>query len=178
MGQFNPVTGRFSGDAQQFPKDPVYTIEGDRIRDMGGDVPEEHILFQPRRAFIGKRFFLDYSQVELRYQAFHTLHFGGDLNLCRAYMPFKCIHEVTKKEYRFDTVEERARWIELRSGSPEGLHWEDALKEGWSVWIVPETGKRWIPTDVHGATSLRALRIMGYEPEKISKKELKWWRYI
>src|SRR5206468_2864538 len=30
LGQFNPVSGRFSGDAQQFPKKALYTEEGDK----------------------------------------------------------------------------------------------------------------------------------------------------
>lgn len=39
MNQFNPISGRFSGDAQQFPKQAIYDANGEE-------------LFHPRRAFI------------------------------------------------------------------------------------------------------------------------------
>jgi DNA polymerase-1 len=178
LGQFNPVSGRFSGDAQQFPKDAVLTLQGDLLKEQKLPIPDSEVLYHPRRAFVGAKYYLDYSQVELRYQAHHTLHFGGDVNLCRAYMPFKCVHHQTGELYSFDTREDRKRWIELKDGAPTDQHWEDLLKAGWSVWVVPETGKPWIPTDVHGATSLRALQTMGYDIEKMTKDELKWWRNI
>lgn len=174
-GQFNPVSGRFSGDAQQFPKDPILTVEGDKIKKADGDYSGE-IIYHPRKAFLGRTYYLDYSQVELRVQAHYTLPFGGDTNLCRAYMPFGCVHWDTGERYSYDTFDERRRWIELRAGSPADKHWEDQLKEGWSVWLVPETGLPWKPTDVHSATTLKALVIMGLDPETMSKKEIKWWR--
>ena len=177
-GQFNPVSGRFSGDAQQFPKDPIYTPEGERIAAEHQAVPESEVIFNARRAFKMRGYYLDYSQVELRVQGHYTLHFGGDLNLCRAYMPFKCVHYKTGEEYRFDTFEKRWRWNGLKEGHPKDMHWEDQLKEGWSVWVVPETGETWIPTDVHGSTSLRALAAMGIDPKTLTKAELKTWRQI
>lgn len=165
-GQFNPVSGRFSGDAQQFPKDKIEDDEGNHV-------------FYPRRAFKMRGYYLDYSQVELRYQAHHTLVlFGGDLNLCRAYMPFQCVHYQTGELYSYGTFENRWRWNELRPGAPANKHWEDQLKEGWSAWVVPETGKPWVPTDVHSATSLRALAIMGLDITQMTADELKKWRDI
>lgn len=177
MNQFNPVSGRFSGDAQQFPKDPIYTEEGYEFEKEHPDqsVPEEYILYHPRKAFTGYMYYLDYSQVELRAQAHYTLPFGGDLNLCRAYMPFKCQHYRTGEEYCFNDSASRLRWEELREGAPSSLHWEDALKQGWSAWQT-EDGKPWVPTDVHTATTLRALRIMGHNPDQMDPKLVKWWR--
>jgi DNA polymerase-1 len=57
-------------------------------------------------------YFLDFSQVELRMQAHYTLPFGGDVNMCRAYMPYHCFHYRTGEEYNFQTIEGRGRWNE------------------------------------------------------------------
>lgn len=163
LNQFNPISGRFSSDAQQFPRDAIYDDNGNEV-------------FNPRRAFKMRGYYLDFSQVELRVQAHYTLYFGGDVNLCRAYMPFKCVHYQSGEIYDFQTDEGRARWKEMREGAPTDIHWEKALKDGWSAWIVPETGKPWIPTDVHSATTVRALRIMGMNPEEMDEKTFAWWR--
>lgn len=178
FNQFNPVSGRFSGDAQQFPKDPIYTEEGYEFERTHPNqaVPEELVLYHPRRAFEGRIYYIDYSQVELRVQAHYTLYFGGDLNMCRAYMPYRCTHYKTGEEYDYRTVEGRKRWEELREGAPEGLHWEEALEQGWSAWINPDTGKPWVPTDVHMATTLKALEAMGMNPAEMDPDMLKWWR--
>ena len=75
------VTGRVSSDFQQFPKYAIKTLDGIE-------------LFHPRKLFIvpdGYKgiVYLDYSQIELRVQALYTILVGeGDLNLCRAYMPY------------------------------------------------------------------------------------------
>lgn len=177
LNQFNPVSGRFSGDAQQFPKEAIYTEEGYKYEEeTGKKPPEEYVLFHPRRAFKGHIYYLDYSQVELRVQAHYTLYFGGDLNLCRAYMPFKCIHYKTGEEFDYKTVEGRKRWNELREGAPTNLHWEDALAQKWSAWIIPETGETWVPTDVHSSTTIKALKIMGFDVENMDEKTFKFWR--
>jgi DNA polymerase-1 len=162
MNQFNPVSGRFSGDAQQFPKDPIYTRLGDKLKKEEKPIPDEEILYHPRRAFKMRGYYLDFSQVELRVQGHYTMYLGGDVNLCRAYMPFKCAHFETGEIYDYSTVEGRARWSEKNGDA--------------SAWIVPETGKPWVPTDVHTMTTLKALRIMGYVPEEMDAKTIKWWR--
>jgi DNA polymerase-1 len=178
MNQFNPVSGRFSGDAQQFPKDPIYTEEGYEFERQHPNqhVPEEMVLYHPRRAFEGRMYYLDYSQVELRVQGHYTLYFGGDVNLCRAYMPYRCTHYESNEEYDYRTVVGRSRWGELRKGAPAGLHWEEALEKGWSAWTNPDTGKPWVPTDVHMATTLKALVAMGLNPDEMEKDVVKWWR--
>lgn len=128
MNAYNPVTGRFSGDAQQFPKDAILDADGNEI-------------FSSRRAFKGRMYYLDYSQVELRVQAHYTMYFGGDLNLCRAYMPFKCYE---------------------RDGQ----------------WYREEDDVLWTPTDVHSATTIKALEAMGFDPNDLDEKEFKRWRAI
>jgi len=128
MNAYNTVTGRFSGDAQQFPKDAI-------VDELGNEI------FNPRRAFKGRVYYLDYSQVELRVQAHYTMYFGGDLNLCRAYMPFKCYE-----------------------------------KDG--VWYTEESHQEWTPTDVHSATTIKALEAMGIDYKTLDEKEFKRWRNI
>lgn len=178
MNQFNPVSGRFSGDAQQFPKDPILTAEGYEWEraNPGQKVPKEYILYHPRHAFQGTIYYLDYSQVELRMQGHYTLPFGGDTNLCRAYMPYKCVHYRTGETYDFKDVLQRKRWSELRHGSPQDLHWEKALEKGYSAWVNPDTNEPWVPTDVHSSTTIKALEMMGIDPKSLSEEKFKWWR--
>lgn len=87
--QYNPngaISGRFTSNFQQFPKNPIISHLGD------------FELFHPRKMFITdpeypEMAFIDYSQVELRLQAeytYYATHGTGDVNMLRAYMPFKC----------------------------------------------------------------------------------------
>lgn len=88
---YNPngaVSGRFSSNFQQFPKNAIYSKLGD------------FELFHPRRMFTTSAEFpelvyIDYSQIELRLQAEYTYRITkgyGDINMLRAYCPFRC-HE-------------------------------------------------------------------------------------
>lgn len=138
LNQAGAVSGRFTSDGQQFPKDAIYDENGEE-------------LFNPRRAFIAdegtKWYFLDYSQIELRSQANYTiLVSGGDLNMCRAYMPFKCHGEVNGKkgEYNYKDPKKRKYW---------------KLEKFWK----DENGEYWTPTDVHGQTAHNALVLLGYK---------------
>lgn len=138
LNQAGAVSGRFSSDGQQFPKDAILDDDGNE-------------LYHPRRAFIADEgmewYFLDYSQIELRDQANYTiLVSGGDLNLCRAYMPFKCTgtHKGTTGEYNYREPEKRRYW-QLQN------FWHD------------EKDELWTPTDVHGQTAHNALIELGYE---------------
>lgn len=170
MNQFNPVSGRFSGDLQQMPKDPIYTEEGYEYEKThpGHKVPKEYILYHPRRAFVPSGnglnylFFQDFSQVELRITANYTLLFGGDVNMLRAYCPYRCTHYATGETYSLETDLERRRWSELKP-------------DGESAWLTEES-KPWIPTDVHMATTLKALVAMGFNPDEMSEDDLQWWR--
>jgi DNA polymerase-1 len=122
------ITGRLSSDFQQFPKYAILDEEGKEI-------------FHPRRMVIttgegyNKIAYLDYSQIELRVQANYTYEIsGGDLNMCRAYMPHKCV-DASKVEF-----------------DPK-LHAKDIFTKHW---FTIEKGIKWKPTDLHSATTKEA----------------------
>lgn len=110
LNQVGAVSGRFSSDFQQFPKEPMLDSNGNE-------------LFHPRKMFItdNKLLLMDYSQMELRIQAVYTiLIMGGDLNLCRIYMPFRCYNSKTLKSFEFkDTPSFKTQML------TEWLHFED-----------------------------------------------------
>ena len=137
--QSGAVSGRVTSDFQQFPKDPIISITGEE-------------LFFPRKMILvpdgyKATVYLDYSQVELRLQAMYTILVGhADLNLCRAYMPYKCY----SKEYgAFDY------------NNPE--HLKHAYNVRWYLYDDPPT--EWVPTDVHGATTKLAFDIDESHPD-------------
>lgn len=127
INQVGTVSGRVTSDFQQFPKYGINREDG---------TP----LFHPRRMIVktpGYRglAYLDYSQVELRLQALYTILVGSpDLNLCRAYSPYKCVlKDGTKYDYN----------------NPEHI----AHAYDWEWFYEEEPDKPWIPTDVHAATT-------------------------
>ena len=112
---YNPngaVSGRFTSNFQQFPKNAIKSKY------------DERELFHPRKMFIVDKdypelAYIDYSQVELRLQAEYTYYctYGeGDINMLRAYMPFKC-HKDSEGNYIHD--EDNAPWqgIDLHTQS-------------------------------------------------------------
>lgn len=140
------VSGRMSSDFQQFPKDALKTLEGEE-------------LYHPRQAILvdGMTKYLDYSQIELVGQAHYTiLVSGGDLNLCRAFMPFKCTHFQTGEVFRYQTKEERSRWDEKRFDGKT------------SVWVT-ETGQAWERTDLHSLTTTKAFPHIDPNSEEFKK---------
>ena len=137
------ISGRMSSDLQQVPKDPILDEEGNE-------------LFYPRKAFIVDKdqfelnAYIDFSQVELRVTAHYTLLvMGGDVNLCRAYIPFRCKHYKTGAEFPYKDIEERKRWNEKQPN-------------GDSAWLL-EDGSPWTPTDMHSETTHNMLLLLGYE---------------
>jgi len=122
------VSGRVSSNMQQQPKYALYDEENNE-------------LFHPRQAIITdedyKLFFFDYSQQELRVQAYYTLlTASGDTKLLRAFMPYKCSSILTGEDFDYKNPELIARW---NSGE-----WMD------------EDGKMWVKLDVHTETTLTA----------------------
>lgn len=102
--QYNPngaVSGRFTSNFQQFPKNPIKSRLGD------------FELFHPRKMFVidseyPELVYIDYSQVELRLQAEYTYYATkgfGDVNMLRAYMPFKC-HKINDKWVHDENLED------------------------------------------------------------------------
>ena len=136
--QVGTVSGRVTSDFQQFPKDAIKTVDGEE-------------LFQPRKMVTTTEnydaiVYLDYSQIELRFQALYTILVGSpDLNLCRAYMPYQCVNK---------------DGVEFDYSNPEHIkHWKDQ-------WFYKEDPtKLWTPTDVHGATTKAAFDIDETHPD-------------
>ena len=82
------VSGRVTSDFQQFPKKGIKDDNGNE-------------LFHPRRIISSDNgiVYLDYSQIELRFQALYTILVGNpDFNMCRAYMPYHC-YRLTDVDY-------------------------------------------------------------------------------
>ena len=137
------VSGRVSCDMQQQPKEGLFDRDGNE-------------LFHPRRAFICDEgynlFFIDESQMELRVQAQYTIFHSKepDLNLCRAYMPYKCYNDVSTV---FDY------------NNPEHLkHFEE------KKWYECGTGKEWEPTDLHSETTKHAFPDLDPSSDEFKKK--------
>jgi DNA polymerase-1 len=147
VNQAGTVSGRVSSDFQQFPQKPIYD-------------DENNLLFHPRKMIkvsggnYNKIFYLDYSQIELRFQALYTIYVsGGDTNLCRAYMPLHC-HRGTEK-YDFNNTEHIAQW---NSGD-------------WYLDEAPDT--LWTKTDLHGVMAMNA-----FPHTDPSQKDWKMYRKI
>lgn len=123
------VSGRVSCDMQQQPKEALFDRDGNE-------------LFHPRRMFIcdddSCLAYIDQSQMELRVQAYYTIIHASepDLLMCRAYMPYNCYNENSTK-FDHNNVE----------------HIKNYTKHQWYECM---TGKEWIPTDLHSATTKNA----------------------
>ena len=127
--QVETVSGRVASDFQQFPKDAIKTEDGEEI-------------FQPRKMVKTNTaiVYLDYSQIELRLQALYTYLLGKpDLNMCRAYMPYKCYRIINGDYFMFN---------------PE--NYNDIKNYKKYKWYHDEDGTEWEPLDIHGATTLAA----------------------
>ena len=139
INQVGTVSGRVTSDFQQFPKQGITTVDG-------------VTLFHPRHLIgvDGGEYtaiaYLDYSQIELRFQAFYTILVGHpDLNLCRAYMPYKC-HRADGTQFDYTN---RAHITSAYDGT----------------WFCDESNELWTPTDVHGATTKAAFGIDETHPD-------------
>ncbi len=129
-------TGRASSGFQQQPKDALRNTEGVE-------------LFHPRRPFGPDEgytmYSMDYSQHELRVQAYWTLLVSkGDKNLCRAYMPYDCHHKPSGQQFDYKNVNMLALF-------------------DTEEWIENDTGNIWHPLDLHSVTTMNAFP--GLDPE-------------
>jgi DNA polymerase-1 len=139
INQVATVSGRVASDFQQFPKNGITTIDGEE-------------LFHPRKMIVTSGgdynaiVYLDYSQIELRFQAFYTILVGSpDNNLCRAYMPYNC---TDSSGHVFDYT-----------NPADIIRWTDR-------WFLKEDpDKLWEPTDVHAATTQAATGLSPGTPE-------------
>lgn len=131
MNQVGAVSGRFTSDFQQFPKDAILKEDGTELFH-----PRKMVIVSKDEGFEGLGY-CDFSQIELRFQAFYTILVEApDLNLCRAYMPYKC-HQKDGTKFDYTNNEHIKRW-----------------QEDWFLDENPE--EKWIPTDVHAATTIAA----------------------
>lgn len=129
FNQTGAVSGRFSSDFQQFPKEPLLDKEG-------------NLVYNPRRLVqvsgngYNSLVFIDFSSEELRIQALYTILVGSpDLNLCRAYMPYQCKNEKGKLfDYNTD----------LKTFN------------NYKWYLIEKPEVQWVPTDLHDATTFRA----------------------
>lgn len=134
------VSGRFTSDLQQFPKEGIVSRDGVE-------------LFSPRKMVLVPDggdtrclVYLDYSALELRIQAMYTLLVaGGDKGLCRAYEPFECHSE-------------------------DGINFDPFNREHVAAaytqrWYENDSNEEWKPTDVHGLTTKIAFGIDESHPD-------------
>lgn len=162
------VSGRVSCDLQQMPKYSIDETDDTTHEDLieeslcDGDNRE---LFHPRKYIIPSDgytlYFSDYSQLELRVQAYYTIISGTlDYNLCKAYMPYDCRHYQTGELFNYLNPEHIKHWGDFRPGAPHPSEFKDGneeiFKQGWSVWIDNKTKEPWVPTDLHTAITLQA----------------------
>ena len=136
------VSGRCVSDWQQMPKDAIVDDEGNE-------------LFSPRRIVKCSLVSIDFSQVELRVQALYTILVNDpDLNMLRAYSPYKCYKMVDDKKVEYDYA--------------NPLHvglWDEKDSEGKSVWKHIEDDQPWEPVDLHGKTTEMATGLTKADPE-------------
>lgn len=139
INQVGTVSGRVTSDFQQFPKQGITTVDGVTLfhpRHLIGVDGGEHTAIV----------YLDYSQIELRFQAFYTILVGHpDLNLCRAYMPYRC-HRADGTKFDYTN--------------------RDHITAAYdNSWLLDEDNKPWTATDVHGATTKAAFGIDETHPD-------------
>lgn len=131
INQVGTVSGRVTSDFQQFPKKGIKDDKGNE-------------LFHPRKIVYTDTalVYLDYSQIELRFQALYTVILGHpDYNMCRAYMPYDC-YMLSDFEYQK---------VQFDYNDPNHIK----NYKNW-IWYHNEDNKEWHPVDVHGATTTAA----------------------
>lgn len=132
--QAGTVSGRVSSDFQQFPKEGLYDQDGNELI-------HPRSLIIPSGGIYNKVYCCDYAAMELRGQAHYTMKlFGGDLNLCRAYIPYKCYtynRDGVKTEYD-NNNELHRKYFNLYK------------------WYHLEDDAEWKPTDLHTQTTINA----------------------
>lgn len=162
------ISGRVSCDLQQMPKYAINETDDDNelLLDESLTDDDGSELFHPRKFVVPsdgyKLYFLDFSQMELRIQAYYSILVGHtDYNLCRAYMPFDC--------YRVNEGSSDLTEV-FDYNNPE--HIKHAYDWKW----YNHDGTPWEPTDLHTKTTLTAF------PEFVDKTDTKEfkkkWRYL
>jgi DNA polymerase-1 len=93
------VTGRLSSDFQQFPKEPITLADGYEVNIRSWFIVPKNEKYM---------FYFDYSQMELRLQCEWTNIVNGkpDINMARAFSPYKCIQRNGKHYLEEDPTKE------------------------------------------------------------------------
>ena len=139
INQVGTVSGRVTSDFQQFPKDPIKTVDG-------------RIIFWPRQMVqieggdYDGLIYLDYSQIELRVQAMYTILVGHpEPNLIGAYAPYGYVNGQGE---RFDPTR------------------PDHVRAWAAPWYKAEDPTQlWQALDVHAATTCYAFDITPDHPD-------------
>lgn len=141
INQVGTVSGRVTSDFQQFPRNGIKDRKGNNLFNPRYMVETDSAIL-----------YLDYSQIELRFQALYTILVNHpDQNLCRAYMPYKC-HRLTGELFDYNNP----------------MH----IKEAYDgSWYHDEDDLPWEPVDVHGATTTAAT---GLKPGDEGFKEARY----
>lgn len=140
INQVGTVSGRVTSDFQQFPKYGINKDDGTPLFS-----PREMISITPGYKGIA---YLDYSQIELRLQALYTILVGSpDLNLCRAYMPYKC--KTIIDDGSIGCGQYQYHYEDFDYKNPE--HIKHAYD--WKWYYDEDLSKEWVATDVHAATT-------------------------
>lgn len=141
--QVGTISGRVTSDFQQFPKFGITKDDGTYLFN-----PRDMIITSPGYKGIA---YLDYSQIELRFQAMYTILVDSpDLNLCRAYMPYKCHRSFDHKSFDYENTND--------------------LKTAYTdKWLRDEDEIEWAPTDVHAATTHVAFPDMDIHSDEFKK---------
>lgn len=139
------VSGRVSSNLQQQSRDALVDRDGNE-------------LFHPRKCFLADDgyylFFLDFNQMELRYQAYYTLLMGkGDFNMCRAFIPYLCTSLWTDEVFDPKNPEHITRW--------DSGEWID---ENYEIWTK---------TDLHAITTFIAFPHLNNDPKHPEFKKLR-----
>lgn len=133
------VSGRCTSDWQQMPKDAILDAQGNE-------------LFSPRKIVRCKLVSIDFSQVELRVQAFYTILVGDpDTNMLRAYSPYKC-YKPSGHKYDYTNPDDVNAWNEKDT-------------DGTSIWKHDEDDTPWEAVDLHGKTTEMATGLTKADPE-------------
>lgn len=127
--QSGTVSGRISGDFQQMPKEGILDKDGNELFH-----PRKLIKSDNKDAYL---VFADYSQMELILQAEYCIYLFPDLeiNLVRAFIPYKCKNKLTNQIYDLDKDRDKI--------------WE---KDFW----INEKGEVWKPLDLHSLNITKA----------------------
>ena len=156
------ISGRVSCDLQQMPKYAINETDDDNELLLDSSLTDDDgtELFHPRKFVIPsegyKLYFEDFSQMELRIQAYYTILVGHtDYNLCRAYMPYDC---------------------KLQDGTMFDYNNPEHIKHAYDWEWFNHDGTEWEPTDLHTKTTLTAFPEFA---DKTDTKEFKKkWRYL